>query len=98
MEKIIKNCRGVKRCNDGTNRMGKEEQRENFRVLLGFKENDITPSKEYLTEKKIKKMFLNEIIKEQYKVLGYYIDLVFPVHKLGLEIDKIGHMNRSEVK
>ena len=42
MEKIIKNCRGVKRCNDGIIRMEKEKQRE----ILGFKERDIM-----LTEK-----------------------------------------------
>ena len=41
MEKIIKNFRRVKKCNDGINRMKKEEQRENFRSLLGFKEPDI---------------------------------------------------------
>ena len=41
MEKITKNCRGVTKCNDGINRMKKEEQRENFRSLLGFKEHDI---------------------------------------------------------
>ena len=41
MEKIINHCRGVKKCNDGINRMKKEEQRENFIILLGFKENDI---------------------------------------------------------
>ena len=35
MEKIIINCRGVKKSNrDNTNR-------ENFRILLGFKENDL---------------------------------------------------------
>ena len=31
--KIIKNCRGAKKCNDGINRMKKEEQRDNFRSL-----------------------------------------------------------------
>ena len=41
MEKIIKNCRGVKKCSDGVNRIEKENERENFRSLLGFKENDI---------------------------------------------------------
>ena len=41
MEKIIKNCRGVKKCNDGVKRMEKTNQRENFRMSLGFKENDI---------------------------------------------------------
>ena len=34
MEKIIKNCRGVKKCNDGINRMKKEEQREKFLDLF----------------------------------------------------------------
>ena len=39
MEIIIKKFRGVKTCNDGINRMGKKEQREDFRVLLGFTEH-----------------------------------------------------------
>ena len=30
MEKIIKNCRGVKKCNDGVNRLDKEDQRQKF--------------------------------------------------------------------
>ena len=33
MEKIIKNCRGVKKCNDGVNRLDKEDQRRDFRIL-----------------------------------------------------------------
>ena len=41
MEKIMKNCRGVKKSNDGVNRIEKKSQRENFRLLLGIKENDI---------------------------------------------------------
>ena len=41
MEKRIKNCRGVKKCNDGVNRFDKEYQRQNFKILLGFKENEI---------------------------------------------------------
>ena len=51
--------------------------------------------KEYSTKSKINKIFPNEIIEEKYKVLGYFIDLVFPVHKLGLEVDENGHMYRS---
>ena len=43
-------------------------------------------------------MFPNEIIKEQYKVIGYFIDLVFPVHKLGIELDENSHMDRSEAQ
>ena len=68
MEKIIKNCRRVKGCNDGINRTEKENQRENFRTLLGFKVNDIYESKEYSITKKMKKAFKNQIINEQYRV------------------------------
>ena len=45
-KKIIKNCRGVKKCNDGINMMEKEEQRKHFRALLGFKEHEIMLPKE----------------------------------------------------
>ena len=62
MEKIIENGRGVKKCNDGVNRLDKEDQRQNFGILLGFKEN------EYSIIKKIKKIFENQIINEQYRV------------------------------
>ena len=98
MEKIIKICKGVKKCIDGMNRMEKENQRENFRSLLGFKENDIFQRKEYSITLKIKKVFPNEIINEQYKVNKYFIGLIFPVHKLGIEIDENGHMDRFEIK
>ena len=37
IEKIIKNCRGVKKCNDGINRLDKENQRQNFRTILDLK-------------------------------------------------------------
>ena len=98
MEKIIKNCRGVKMCSDGVNKMEKENQRDNFRSLLGFKENDIFERKEHLITLKIKKVFPNEIIHEQYKVNKYFIDLFFPVRKLGIEIDENGHMDKCEIK
>ena len=96
MDKIIKNCRGVKKCNDGVNRIEKEKQRENFRAALGFEEHGIMITKEYSTKLKIKKMFPKEIIEEQYKVLGYFIGLAFRAHKLGLEVDENGHIDRSE--
>ena len=43
-------------------------------------------------------MFKNQIINEQYRVKNYFNDLVFPVHKLGIEIDENGHLDRSEIK
>ena len=33
IEKIIKNCKGVKRCNDGINKMHREKNREDFRII-----------------------------------------------------------------
>ena len=97
-KKIIKNCRGVKKCNDGINRIEKGKQRENFRALLGFKGHDIMLPKQYSTKSNIKKMFPNETIEEQYKVLGEVIDLAFLMHKLGFELDENGHMDRSKAK
>ena len=43
---------------------------------------------------KVKRIFPNEIMSEQYKVNKYFIDLVFFVHKLGTEIDENGHTER----
>ena len=60
MEKIIKNCRGVTKCNDGINRMRKEKQRDNFRTLFGFKENDIMNTDEYTVTSQIEQLFANE--------------------------------------
>ena len=86
MEKI-KNCGGVKKCNDGINRMKKEEQRDNFRVLLGFKENDIMNGEKYTVISQIKQVFANEKIEPQHFVLNkYYIDLYFPEHELAVEV------------
>ena len=98
IEKIIKDGKGVKRCDDGINRMEKEKQRENFRIILGFKEIDIYERKENSIIKKIKKVFPNEITRDQYKVSKYYIDLGYPVHKLGIEIDDNAHMDIPEAK
>ena len=56
-EKIIKNCRGVKQCNDGINRLDKEKQREDFRIFLAFKQNKIFERKEYSIIKRIRKIF-----------------------------------------
>ena len=97
-EKIIENCRGVKSSNDGVNRLDKEKQRENFRQLLGFKENEVFESKEYSIIKQIKKVFIRQKMIDQYKVEKYFIDLYFPEHKLGIEIDKNGHFNRLKIK
>ena len=43
-------------------------------------------------------MFPNGITEEQIRVLGYFIDLAFPVDKLGLELDENGYMDRYETE
>ena len=95
MEKIIKNCRGVKKCNDGINRMEKEEQRKNSTAILGFKEHDIILTKEQLVLESIMDAFEGENMQTQYSVLGYKIDLYFHKYKLSIEIDELGHKDRK---
>ena len=98
MEEVIKNCRGVKSINDNRNRLDKRKQRNNFRQLLGFKENQIFETKEYSIVKQIKKVFIGQKIIEQYRVEKYFIDLYFPDHKLGIKVDENCHLDRSEIK
>ena len=93
-EKIIKNCRGVKK-SKGVDREQIEKQRQNFRTLLGFKENDIFLSKEQSVLNKIMKIFSKDEIILQYKILGYQIDAYFPKYKLAIEIDELGHRERN---
>ena len=95
MEKIIKNCRAVKRCNDGINRMEKTNQGDSFRMLLGFKENDILQTKEQSVFSKIQTVFSTEKILLQHSVLGNYNDLYFLEHRLTIEIDEQGNENRD---
>ena len=90
MERIIKNCRGVKKCNENMDRKDKENQIGNFRLLLRFKENDIFQSKEYSIVTKITTVFLAEEISLQHNVLSYKIDAYFSNHKLAIEIDEGG--------
>ena len=68
IEKVIKNCRGVKKSNDGVNRLDEERSRENFRQLLGFKQNEICESKECSIIKRIRKIFKNRITNEKIKI------------------------------
>ena len=98
MENIIKNCRGVKKCNDGINRMKNEEQRENFRSLLGFKKHDIMKTIEKTTLESLRDTFEGENIQTHYKVLGYEFDLYFHDYKLAVEIDKKVDQDRNIIR
>ena len=75
--------------------MKKEEQRENFRSLLGFKEHDIMKVIEKATLESLRDTFEGEDIRTQYKVLGYEVDLYFHDSKLAVDIDEKNHQNRD---
>ena len=62
VEKIIKNCGGVKNCKNNANKEETKEQRKDFRLLLGFKENDLFITKEESVLNKITKIFSREEI------------------------------------
>ena len=70
--------------------MEKEEQRENFKILLGFSENDITLTKEQSVLKSVMDVFEGENMQTQYSVLGYKINIYFRDYRLAIEIDEKG--------
>ena len=68
MEKIIRNSRGVKECKNDINREEKEKQRNNFRILSGFREIDIFLTKEQSVLNSIMDTFEVENMQIQYNV------------------------------
>ena len=65
---------------------------------MDINENEVFESKEYSIVKKIKKVFIRRKIVDQYRIEKYFIDLYYPVHKLGIKIDKNCHLDGSEIK
>ena len=97
-EKIIKNCRGVKKARDGTNKSNTERQRQNFRLVLGFADHDLCLTKEQSVFNKLLETFSREEISLQYFVLGYKIDAYFVKYKLAVEIGEHNHEERDNEK
>ena len=97
-EEIIKNCRGVKKTKDGADRGDREKQRQNFRLLLGFKEHDIFLTKEQSVLNKLLETLSREETSLQHFVLGYKIDAYFVKYKLAVEIDENNHEQRDNEK
>ena len=79
--KVIMNCR--------TDKKGK------FFKKLGFKIHDVINTKEQTVISTTKDAFEGKNMQRQYTVLGYRIDLYFHEHKLAIEVDKLGHNDRS---
>ena len=64
---------------------------------MGFKENEIFETKEYSIAKQIKKVFKRQKTFDQYRIEKYFINLYFPEHKLGIEINENGNTDRPEI-
>ena len=79
--KIIMNSRTDKSCK--------------FKRNLGFTLHDVINTKEQTVINSIKDAFEGENMQEQYTVLGYRIDLYFRKYKLAIEVDELGHNDRS---
>ena len=65
-----------------------------FRSKLGINQHDIILTKEQSVIPKIIKRFSNEKALPQHSVLSYKI--VFPEHKLVIEVDEKEHTDRDE--
>ena len=68
---------------------------ENLKKKLGFKIHDVINTKEQTVISTIKDAFEGENMQTQYTVLGYRIDLYFHQYKLAIEVDELGHSDRS---
>ena len=79
--KIIMDCRTDKSCN--------------FKINLRFILHDVINTKEETVINSIKDAFEEENMQSQYTVLKYRIDLYFHKYKLAIEIDELGHDDRS---
>ena len=51
--------------------------------------------KEQTVLQSIKDVFEGEVMQTQYTAIGYKIDLYFHKHKLAIEVDELGHVDRN---
>ena len=47
---------------------------------------------------RLRKLFSNEEIIEDFSALNYLIDFYFPKYKLAIEVDELGHKDRDQTK
>ena len=66
-----------------------------FKTRLGFNQHDPVMTQEQSILTKIRSTFPNQTIIFQYHVLNYRIDTYLPKHKLAIEIDELGHVDRT---
>ena len=66
-----------------------------FKRNLGFTLHDVINTKEQTVINSIQDAFEGENMQRQYAVLGYRTDLYFHKNKLAIEVDELGHNDRS---
>ena len=66
-----------------------------IRSDLGFNQINLILKKEQTVLKSINDAFEGEDIQTQCTVIGYKIDLDFHKHKLAIEVDELGHVERN---
>ena len=66
-----------------------------FRSDLGFNQMNLILKKEQKVLKSIKDAFEGKDMQTQYTILGCKIDLYFHKHKLAIEVDELGHVDRN---
>ena len=67
-----------------------------FNSKIGVKQHDKVLCKQQSLDLRLKKLFRNEDIIEEYSALNYRTDFTFKKHILVLEIDEKGHADRDQ--
>ena len=80
--------------------MKREEvkKKNDFRIKLAFKVNDVIMIKEESVLTKKLEVFTRDKILPHHKVLEYFIDLYFPDYQLAIEVDARRRKKRKKQK
>ena len=73
----------------------KTDESCNLKRNLGFRLHYVINTKEQTVLKSIKDAFEGEDMQTQYSVSGYKIDDYFYKHKLAIEVDELGNVDRN---
>ena len=73
-----------------------KEQSTDLKIVKAFPNKKIKETKGQSIGLKIVKAFSNKKIKEKFFVLNEKIEFYFPRHKLAIEVDELGHLERNE--
>ena len=69
-----------------------------LKIKLAFNQLDSIMTKQQSIDLRLRKLFPNEKIIEDFSALNYLIDYYFPKCKLAIEVDELGHKDRDQTK